>query len=76
MCRAMLELDAIRFATCQKPHGVSIYQRDLFHIQHEAVICCFGREESLQLWHMFHPDATTQGQDHACPVRRWLILQH
>jgi hypothetical protein len=55
--RTVLELDAIRFTTCEKSHCVSIHERDLFQVHDYLVI--FRCEESLQLGHVVHLNSTT-----------------
>src|SRR5208282_3876036 len=75
ICRAILELGAIRFATSQKYNCVSIHELDLSQIQNNAVVLSFDFEESLQLYHLFRIDSTTQGKGYGLRFRRYLNSQ-
>ncbi len=72
--RTVLKLDAIGFATCQKPHWVSIHESYLFQIHNYVVTFCF--EEPLQLRNVFRLDSTTQAKDYKFPMSKSFYLQH
>jgi hypothetical protein len=59
----ILELGPIRFATRQKPNGISIHKRYVPQIQNRVVSGCFQSQELSQLAHVFQFDSTAQGED-------------
>ena len=71
----MIEPNALRFATSQKSHYLSIHELNLFQIQNDAAGLSFGFEEVLKLCHFSRPDSTTQGKGHGLPFRRYLNSQ-
>lgn len=65
--RAILELDAIGFATRQKLHGILPYEFNLAQIQNQWLVLCF--QEFPQLGHLVRFDSATHSEDHETAVR-------
>src|SRR5712664_965805 len=71
----VLERGTAGFATCQKPHGVSIHEPHVFQVQSLPVLR-FGIEDPLQLRNVFHPDSPTHRKDYECALHRSLNPEH
>src|SRR6266853_4809987 len=74
-CRAILELDAVRFAALKKADGVLIHQRQVFQIQDDAATARFCADQRFQLGYVFCPHSTAQLKPHPS-VRCPRDLQH
>ena len=75
-CWAIRDVDALRFATCQKTHHISIHEFHLVQIQNQAMIIRFGLQQFLQLSQAGRLDSSAQSKDNKFSIRRSLNLKH
>src|SRR5258706_3685212 len=72
ICRAVLKLHAIRFATHEKADHVSIDPANVFQIQNVAAIVCLEFKKTPQLGDRPCFDSATQDEDCECLTLRCL----
>jgi hypothetical protein len=74
VCRAILNIDAVFFATSQKFQRLPINELDIFQIENH-IFLFFGCQKSLQLRELFGVDLTAQVKDGVIPLDRPLDFQ-
>ena len=72
ICRAVLKLHAIRFATHEKADHVAIDTANVFQIQNDAATVRLEFKKPPQLGDRPCFDSATQDEDRECPTLRCL----
>src|SRR6266404_2111592 len=75
VCRAILDLDAVRFADLEKPDSLSIHEGQVFQVQDDAATLRFRSKQCFHLGYIFCVHSTTQRKDNFAVCRSG-DLQH
>jgi hypothetical protein len=73
---AILELDPLRFAGCEKLYGVPVHQTHFLEIKQDSFGVWLGVKEPLEFSDVTFPDPAAESEGHLVTVLGPFNLQH